>query len=410
MEFAERKQQTQIKHLILKQYLDSWTGIIFQGILGFKRKNPQKMINLHFNYIDLFSYKGYYSCDECEDGNKNDTLILGSPPIGIESLKKIQKEGMKNEVSISYNSILLELEETNIEHLKWGLQEFSHYGNIEVITRCQNIQPNQIYIIQGDCLHHVEDLTSFMDSQICFTFVLLDPYGLKNIPMDMVLKFVNHTRTDTMINFPLLDVYRKSGYLFNQDNPKLSESNLKNIDRLYRSDLWREVINMELYKYEHHNATKEMEEVFTKLYTDILLDNCPNKAVKYISLKIPQRDRVMYNLVLTTSDPSGTMEMNRILRDAELEQYYLDEKYKLYKMINKEVKNSQVSMFTPDQVYGQNLEVSRPEKIKIPAKNIGKVIYGQFKGTAKSMKELYRYYGFQSGYISSEIKSGLVKS
>jgi len=407
MEFAERKQQTQIKHLILKQYLDSWTGIIFQGILGFKRKNPKKIINLHFNYIDLFSYKGYYSSDECADGNVNGALIPGSPPLGIESLKKIQIEGRKNQVSTSYNGILVELVESNIEHLKWGLQEFSHYGNIEVITKCRNIKPNQIYIIQGNCIDHVDDLTRFMDSQICFTFVLIDPYGLKDIPMEMVLKFVNHDKTDTMINFPLLDIYRKSGYLFNQGDSSLAESNLQNIDSMYGSAQWRELVNREMYRDDHENATKEMEEVFTGIYTNTLLENCPEKAVKTISLKIPQRDRIMYNLVLTTNDPSGTMEMNRILRDAELEQYYLDERNKLFKMVEKEKNNSQVSMFSADQVYGTNLEVAKPEKFKIPAKNMGEVIYEQYRGKTVTMKELYKYFGFNSGYNTSEIKSGL---
>ena len=68
--------------------MDAWAGIIMHGV---KRKVSKPKI--HFIYVDLFSYTGFYESDSTVLSNKDDNHIQGSPLIGFNCLRTARKYG-----------------------------------------------------------------------------------------------------------------------------------------------------------------------------------------------------------------------------------------------------------------------------------------------------------------------------
>ena len=78
-----RNTQTNVKHEILAKYLDTWGGIIVNGLRNAKRQRLWQFV-----YIDCFSYKGKYLGD-MEDALRHKATVepvYGSPIIGIQAL------------------------------------------------------------------------------------------------------------------------------------------------------------------------------------------------------------------------------------------------------------------------------------------------------------------------------------
>lgn len=402
MNSQERQVQTKVKHLILKTYMDAWAGIIMHGV---KRKVSAP--HIHFIYVDLFSYTGFYKSDATVLSNKSDQHIEGSPLIGYNCLRTARNYGQDKGIDISFNCIFIEANKRYYNILLAGLVDIGMSDSIVHTTDFSQMKNGQISVIHGYCGEYIDSILDYIYKKSTFTFVFIDPYGPKHIPMNMVSRYVSCPRTDTIINFPLLDVYRKSGYLKTASLDKSSEATLRNIDGTFGSNDWRDLIDNIWKRESQENRTNIMELALGNLYGEKLGHRCPDTFIKQISLYIPHKERVIYNLVLTTKDPSGAIKLNEIVRKARIDQIYLDASSNIIKSMRKEQSSTQESLFNVEDVY-INPEFDGYLTIdKYSGRVIGKTIYNEFRGQTVSKKDIFRFCGLNTDFIQVEVDMGL---
>lgn len=97
MQLKSRDTQTEVKHQILSKYLDTWGGIILNPGMRSRFKQSRKRSDLHFVYVDCFSYVGRYAGDK----HRSEEVVFGSPVIGIRCLDKLA-ESAKKDVDLQF--------------------------------------------------------------------------------------------------------------------------------------------------------------------------------------------------------------------------------------------------------------------------------------------------------------------
>src|SRR3972149_2678968 len=112
MDLKQRDTQTQVKHMILARYLDTWGGIVFNALRS-KAKEVQsngRSFDLHFVYVDCFAYRGRYSGDSQDIlQNPSTDPVNGSPIIRIRALDKLLDFARREAgINLRVNTILVE--------------------------------------------------------------------------------------------------------------------------------------------------------------------------------------------------------------------------------------------------------------------------------------------------------------
>lgn len=377
----KRDVQTKIKHDILEQYLKAWTGIILHGIKNLK--NVRGTPKVKFVYVDLFSCSGTYDFDTTQSVKSIESPIKGSPLIGIDCLRKAVRFGNDYKIDVSYNCIFIENDVTNFNNLYDVLNTGNYLGRGRILKtdNFSELKDQDVAIIHDDCLKHKDNILSYINSQQTWSFIFIDPYGSKSIPMSMVSDYANANKVDCVVNFPILDVYRKAG---NIDNIKSiirnsgQEQTLKNIDDTYGNSNWREVKNlMRLPNIE--NKTKKIEDFLGEHYYISLGLKCPNVCIKRIPINFPDKTRIMFDLLLTTKDPNGALVMNNILRKAEVSQEYHAKIAKIRNAEKKVIESNQISVFSPEEVLKDTKELTKPKPITYHKHLVGGVLNRELK-------------------------------
>jgi three-Cys-motif partner protein len=298
MELDTRDTQTQVKHVILAQYLDAWSGIIFNGLANKLRASGRRT---KFVYVDCFAHKGRYSGDTHDVIlNQKPQDIYGSPIIGIRSLDKLAENAQKRNVgNVEVNAILIEKDRRIFETLLESLSLAQLGSRIKKTTDFSQLKPGEIAVVNEDCLNLRDQLLAYTIPNYTWAFYFLDPYGPSGIPYDLVQSIVKKPRHDVMINFPYLDLHRQ----------------------LHR-DQWTRVYNGESWK------NLESEQELASLYRKVLKDMDAGLSVKLVDLQFPAHDRTMFYLFLTTHDPTGALKLNEILDKAKYLEYEL--RYRLW--------------------------------------------------------------------------------
>ena len=337
-------------------YLEKWGYIIVNGLKRsakqFRSRYGNMPFKVRFVYVDCFSYSGFYAPE-----NKNGEPSLGSPIIGVKALDAIHKYAEETAgFSPEIFSVLIEQEPRVYRELRSNLNELGYGNRVRETTNFSSLLTNEIALVQGDCLAHIDDLKAFTSQEFSFAFYLLDPYGSKGIPLSMVGPIVSQDRCDVMINFQYLNLERRSGSAIN-DIPELSEHN-RHLDELFGTDAWREI--PELYYGElFDKRSVRMEGELVDYYHKRLQDIDDELAIKSIRLRFPDRNRTMFYLFLTTHDPSGALALNEILDKASYREHELRESHTLQVK-----KGGQVSLF------GDEVEDPGKPVIKRPEKNL----------------------------------------
>lgn len=92
MALKPRDTQTQVKHIILSDYLDTWAGIILNGLAGVAKQLAARgrPFRTRLLYVDGFSYKGRYkgNAGELLRHSTAQTPSWGSPILGIQALER----------------------------------------------------------------------------------------------------------------------------------------------------------------------------------------------------------------------------------------------------------------------------------------------------------------------------------
>jgi three-Cys-motif partner protein len=366
-----RDTQTRVKHEILQEYLEKWGYIICEGLRGTfrKRESRGKPFKIKFVYIDCFSYTGRYQ-------EQNGTIVFGSPIIGIQALSKL-RDYARAHIGFSPDiiSILIEKERREYDALLETLNTHNYGPRIKTTTDFSSLGNEEIAVVRGDFHNYLNKLLEFSAQEYTWAFYLLDTYGPMGIPLSVVAPIISQQHTDVMINFPYMDLHRKSGSAVRND-PEQEKHNRYN-DEMYGDSSWRQIAE-KYYREASGQRNDEMESSLVHHYKVALQTVDKGLSIKSIRLKFPDMERTMFYLFLTTHDPTGALALNEILADAKYREFELREQRRRAKM------GGQLSLFAPENDPG------RPISDEPDIDYVANLIYGRCKGEKLEYREVLR--------------------
>lgn len=413
-----RSTQTQVKHEVLARYLDTWGGIIANGLCHAKRQSVWQFI-----YVDCFAYKGKYIGDQENIFRHHEPSgpVYGSPIIGIQALDKLAVYAAKLGLQVVTNTILIEKDLAHYLDLQAVLQECSFDKRVQETLDFSILHNGEISLVNGDATTLGHKLTSYTDRPGVWTFYLIDPYGPSGIPYDFVKEIVNGARHDVMINFIYEDLVRKTGMALNKD---LEPKHIRLVEywkNAYGSARWDQIVVKTLVDIRDHCYWRDVlggiplddmedevfmtdekladakERAFVYGYQQTLASMDPDIAIKLSALQFPDKDRTMFYLFLTTHDPTGALALNQILAEARYLEFELRYKFNTLRSIPR----GQMSLWDPVQ------SVPKPPVEERPATEmIAYEIYQRLQGKVLTRKEVYICVA-DSLFFPSEIDSAL---
>jgi three-Cys-motif partner protein len=409
-----RNTQTRVKHEILSSYLDTWGGIIVSGL---RNARPRAR---HFVYVDCFSFLGRYSGEKEEQIQNRETKeVFGSPVIGINALDKLLVHSKKMGVDIRVSTILVEKEKKIFNGLKETLLLAGYQNRIEETKDFFKLRNGQIAIVNADATQIIDELLAYTTQPDTWAFYLIDPYGPSGIPYDFVKKIVSKDKHDVMINFIYEDLLRKTGMCL-KERPSSSERQLVDYwTKAFGGEWWKEIARQTLLAEEDNRYLREAvgeygegmvinpeqlieikEQKFISAYRDVLHSMDKSLVTKLVNLRFGDKERTMFYLFLTTHDPSGALELNRILYDAKYLEYEL--RYRLSIAKKTAPPANQMFLIPPEEI-----KVPEYERVPRPQSNdIESYIFNRFCGQTLSRKEVY-YELTHTDYFPSEIDKAL---
>ena len=188
------------KHLVLKHYLEAWLPILTRW-------------NQRVLFIDAFAGPGEYQGGE-----------PGSPVIALDALTNHRAlEQMRNEISY----LFIEKSPARSRHLETVLgRRFARLPN-----NCRWEVKNSTF---DETLKDVLDTIEQQRRQLAPAFVMIDPFGVSDTPMDVIGRILENPSAEVYISFMSRDINRFRDH----DNFE------KHLDNLFGCGDWRQGIDM----------------------------------------------------------------------------------------------------------------------------------------------------------------------
>jgi three-Cys-motif partner protein len=413
-----RSTQTQVKHEILARYLDTWGGIITNGLCHAKHQRVWQFI-----YVDCFAYKGKYIGDQESIFRQNPAPgpVFGSPIIGIQALDKLAAYAVTLGLQVVTNTILIEKDPAHYRDLQATLQECGFDQRVRQTPDFFTLHNGEIALVNADATTLGPKLTNYTDRPGAWTFYLIDPYGPSGIPYDFVKEIVKGSRHDVMINFIFEDLVRKTGMALNDDLEPKHRQLVNHWKNAYGGTRWDQIVVKTLVDIRDYcywrdalggiplddmedkafmtdeQLTDAKERVFINGYQQALASMDPGIAIKLSALQFPDKDRTMFYLFLTTHDPTGALALNRILAEAKYLEFEL--RYKFNTLRN--IPRGQMSLWDPVQ------SIPKPPAEERPTTElVANEIYQQLQGKVLTRKDVYTCLA-DSLFFTTEIDSAL---
>jgi three-Cys-motif partner protein len=408
MELEPRPTQTRVKHEILTRYLDTWGGIIVNGLKA-RAMGKGRAYTGHFVYADCFSSAGRYA-GECEDVVQHRELrtVEGSPVIGIRALDKLAAYARGIGIDITTNVILIEKDPAVFGVLQGTLELEGVARRVKNTTDFSSLANGEIATVNSDCTTLGNELVAYTTSGYTWSFYLLDPRGPSGIPYDFVKTIVRQDRHDVMINFIYEDLLRKTGMCLNDNLGPRQQQLIDNWTAAFGSERWIEIARETLADERDHRywrgdvlegiplddmdegslMTDEQlgqikERRFVDAYRAVLQDMDSELVTKLVDLRFPDRERTMFYLFLTTHDPTGALWLNRILYDAKYLEYELRYRFNIAKKTAPPA--GQIPLFEMEPTVPKQDAAPRPT-----IEEIADLIWGRLSGTVTKKRDVYR--------------------
>jgi len=386
-----RDTQTQVKHIILSDYLDAWAGFIINGLSWRAKEMASRGIpfRCRLMYVDGFAHKGRYAGDTGEVLRKGiaNTPTWGSPILGILALDRAREFAQRmHGLRVEIAAVLSELESETFRDLE---ESIALAGlSQRLILNPEKLAPSDgdIIAIQGDCLKHWDDVVRLAKEPYTYSLILLDPYGPRGIPYLAVSCVIALQRTDVMINFPYYDLHKKQGILARAEEKPADQALLANIDAMFGTTEWRDVRQRAAEGVPAHEVGRKVEQALASFYLKRLQEADPALAVKHIELQFRDRDRTMFYLFLTTHDPSGALALNQVLYNAKLTEYELKWDLQQAKWVHEALQMGQDFLFGPEEGEPSPPPLATRE-VDIPA--LADFIWRQCRGHTRSWRQVY---------------------
>lgn len=242
--FWDYQEQTKIKHLALRNYLDAWFAILGS-------QNPR------INYYDGFSGCGAYY-----DYN-NDIFGWGSPIIAGQAA--ISRK-LYSKCYFYFN----EREQENIDNLKKVL----NYNKISLL---------KIKFIKGKYNDNINKFLDILEKNPAPTFFLIDPYGI-DVDFNTLKRIMSIPRTEILLNF-----------MYNYLNRFITHVPSEiGIDKFYGNNQWQEFKNYKDDLKEHS---------LVNLYREKLKEFA-NYTYQY-RMSFPDKNKTYYYLFHITKNLKG---------------------------------------------------------------------------------------------------------
>lgn len=406
-ELKPRDTQTRVKHLILAEYLDAWSGIIVHGLRSHaqKARNLGKPFKIHLVYVDGFAGCGMYGGDHGDLLlQRTDCPVFGSPIIGVQGLDKIKRFAWENYgLHAETNAILVEIDSTSFKTLCQSLKLAGLSDRIKTTARFELLRDGEIAVLNYD-FHEVVERALEYTADYTFAFFLLDPRGPKGIPFDIVRPIITRQRTDVMINFPYQDLHKKAGILLGEGMDLRRQALIGNYTRMFGSEEWKGI-----YRDAYHSSSKIKERrriVETALvnhYEDVLQSADAELLVKQVGLRFPDRDRTMFYLFLTTHDPTGALKLNEILDQAKVREHALRLQYQDARELARTRQVGQIDFLELVPCFHAE-ELPGGRHVDIAA--IAEILYQRFQGQTVQFRQVAGSMA-NSPYYFGEIKKAL---
>ncbi|MDP8253151.1 MAG: three-Cys-motif partner protein TcmP [Candidatus Kaelpia aquatica] len=320
---------TEAKHAILKKYLAAWFPII-------TRFSKRVIV------VDGFAGPGEYS-------NGQD----GSPIIAINTFLEHKAE-MKSEVIFYF----IEKNKDRCEHLKKKLLGHSHL-----------MPSNMKYNI--DCSEFSETLTSVLDDldsksqQLAPSFFFIDPFGYKDIPMELIKRIMSYKKCEVFITF----MYEEINRFIAVDSQEL------NANKLFGTDEWKKVKDA-------INPDQRVE-ILHSLYKKQLETMAGIKYVRYFKM-INKSNKTDYFLFFGTNSIVGLKHMKRAM-------WMVDENG-TYQFSDATYNPNQLTLFEAEPNYGM----------------LKSMIVDKYKGSVVSVENLKEFIIVETPFLETNYKKKIL--
>lgn len=238
-----------------------------------------------------------------------------------------------------------------------------------------------------------------------WSFFLLDPYGPKGIPYEMVKRVVAQQHVDAMINQPYQDLYKKQGILDSQKEKAVNEALLRNYDAMFGTQEWREVRQQVWQNTPEPERGVDLEAELTTFYQQRLRAADPSLAVKKIGLEFPDRERTMFYLFLTTHDPTGALLMNKVLSDAEQQEAQLKWQRQEATVVQKARQMGQMSLYDIGLDPAAPPSDTSPQRV-VSIDQLANELFASFRGKTVTLKAIYLSQ-VDTRYFAEDIRKAL---
>ena len=246
------------KHLVLQHYMEAWLPIM-------TRWNSKVL------FIDGFAGPGKYS--KGEDG---------SPVIALKALvNHSAKRRMTNDIIY----LFIEKDEERCNHLQQIIKEIEH----ELPDNCRYYVESSTF---NDALSKILDHVEESNGNLIPAFVMIDPFGVSDTPMDTISRILSNPKSEVYISF----MYDSINRFRAQPHFEL------NLDRLFGCEQWREGVDIPDFE--------RRKDFFFNLYKKQLQAS----GAKYVQhFELYEGDRLIYAIFFGTHDLEGCDQMKQAI-------------------------------------------------------------------------------------------------
>ncbi len=188
------------KHRVLKSYLDAWLPIMGRW-------------NGRILFIDGFAGPGKYKGGED-----------GSPLVALKALKG---HAAKSSIAAEVIFIFVEKDQERAQHL----DELMQTERTSLPSKCKvHVVPSAF----DDAIASVLDMLNEQKKRLAPSFVMIDPFGVSDTPMDVIARILQNPKCEVYISFMYEAINRFKG----------TNEFERPLDRLFGTKDWRDGIGI----------------------------------------------------------------------------------------------------------------------------------------------------------------------
>jgi three-Cys-motif partner protein len=255
-ELYDGREQTQVKHFILRQYLQR---------LAYKKGYYGR----YLNYVDCFAGPWQNVSEQLDDT---------SPMIAINELRAVRDSLRTQNPNLEIRCLFIEKNEESCIRLR---EQLRHIRDVHT------------EVLEGEFESKIGEICHFAPKHHkSFTFFFIDPTGWTGYSLDLIRPLLIQPNSEILINFMTKDIIR----FINHDRP----SDIHSFDQLFGISDYRE-------RWRHKSGL-DREEAIVQTYGDLIKEAGRFEFVASTIVLHPEKDRTHFHLIYATRNIAGLQE------------------------------------------------------------------------------------------------------